>query len=113
MDERESGVSKVLYDYMLAAHKDQFGEATVKMRHYLQGLAEELTTRMELIPTLFAQSEDSPTTAMSVAVEEKWAEARRDSGSCRTPAGRTAPIRRWREVQIIRSGLIPTEKGWR
>lgn len=113
MDERHSDVSTVLYDYMLAAHKEQFGEASVKMRHYLQGLAGELTTRMALTRTLLAQSEDSPTTAMGVAVEEKWEEARRDSKTCRTPDGQPAPIRRWREVQIIRSGLLPTEKGWR
>lgn len=52
MDERQSGDSKVLYDYMLAAHKDQFGEPSVKMRHYLQGLAEELATRMGLTRTV-------------------------------------------------------------
>lgn len=113
MDQHHSEVAKVLYDYMLVAHKDQFGEASIKMRHYLQGLAGDLTTRMELTRTLLAQSEDSPTTAMNVSVEEKWEEERRDSRSYRTPTGRPAPIRRWREVQIIKSGLLPTEKGWR
>lgn len=113
MDEGQAGVSKVLYDYMLAAHKDQFGEASVKMRHYLQGLAGELATRMGLTRSLLAQSEDSATTVMSVPVEEKWDEARRDSQTYRTPDGRPTPIRRWREVQIIKSSLLPTEKGWR
>ena len=66
-----------------------------------------------LTRTILAQSEDSAITAMSVPVEEKWDEARRDSQTYRTPDNRPTPIRRWREVQIIKSGLLPTERGLR
>lgn len=83
------------------------------MRHYLHGLAAELTTRMGLQREVYAQPEDSPSTLMSVRVEQKWEEARRDSQVHRTPDGKPGFIRRWREVQILRSGLLPTEKACR
>ena len=83
------------------------------MRHYLQGQAAELTTRMGLRRELLAQSEDSPGTVMRVPVEDKWDEERRSRGHRRTADGNPWPVRRWREVQVIRSAMLPTEKGWR
>lgn len=109
----EEQTSKALYETMIAAHKDQFGEVSVKMRHYLRGLAGELTTRMGFTRELYTQAEDSPDTVMSVPVQDKWNQERRDRGTHRTPDGKPWPIRRWREVQIIQSAILPTEKNWR
>ena len=109
----EEQVSKVLYEVMIAAHKDQFGEMSVKMRHYLRGLAGELTTRMGFTRELYAQAEDSPDTVMSGPVEDTWDRERRERGTQRSPDGEPWPVRRWREVHIIQSELLPTEKSWR
>lgn len=109
----EEPVSKSLYEAMIAAHKDQFGEVSVNMRHYLRGLAGELTTRMGFTRELYAQAEDSPDTVTSAPVEAKWNQERRDRGAQRSPDGEPWPVRRWREVQIIQSTILPTEKEWR
>lgn len=112
MDEQQQ-ISKALYDYMLTAHTDHYGPPSVKMRHYLSGLSKELTTRMGLTRTLAAQAEDTPDTLMSVPVEQKWDEERRSRGNRRTADGHPWPMRKWREIQIITSALLPTDKTWR
>lgn len=113
MDEHQQAVARTIYDTMVAAHTDRFGAPSVKMRHYLHGQGAELTARMGLRRELLAQPEDSPETLMSVPVEERWDEERRSRGQHQTPEGKPWPVRRWREVQIIRSAPLPTEKDWR
>lgn len=113
MDEDQQAVARTLYDTMVAAHADRFGAPSVKMRHYLQGQAAELTARMGLRREPLAQPEDSPGTVMSAPVEDKWDEERRSRGQRRTADGKPWPARRWREMQVLRSALLPTEKGWR
>lgn len=60
MDEHQQAVARTVYDTMVTAHTERFGAPSVKMRHYLQGQAAELTTRMGLRRELLAQAEDSP-----------------------------------------------------
>lgn len=112
MDEQQQ-ISKVLYDYMLTAHTNHYGPPSLKLRHYLRGLSKELTSRMGLTRTLAAQAEDTSDTLMSVPVEQKWAEERRAPGNRRTADGHLWPVRKWREIQIITSALLPTDKNWR
>ena len=106
MDDEQQQVAKALYDQMLAAHLDHYGEASVKMRHYLRGLAESLTVRMGLQQELLAQSDDDRAgEARTGPVEKEWDRERRRKG--------IGPARKWREVRIIRSRFLETEKGWR
>lgn len=113
MCEQQQAVVKLLYDTMITAHTDQYGAPSVKMRHYLQGQAAELITRMGLRRELLAQAEDSSDTVMSAPVEAKWEEERRSRGQHRAADGQRRPVRRWREVQVLRSAMLPTDKGWR
>lgn len=107
----EEPAPKALYEAMITAHKDQFGEVSVRMRHYLRGLAGELTTRMGFTRELYAQAEDSPDTVTSAPVEAKWDQERRDRGAQRSPDGKPWPVRRWREVQIIQSASLPQRRS--
>lgn len=101
----QEAASKVLYDYMLAAHVKQFGAVSIQMRHYLMGQAEQLVDRLGMRRQLVSQSEDQPDSYHGAPVEDMWNTARRKAG--------VGPIRKWRELQIIYTAPLPTEKDWR
>lgn len=103
--------ARVIYEQMIAAHQDKFGAPSTTMRHYLQGLSVEISRRMGLTRELAAESEDGQ--LMSVPVEQQWEDERRARGERRTAEGQRWPVRQWREVQMLRTGWLPTEKTWR
>ncbi len=105
MTDQHREIVKVLYQHMIEAHTEHFGSVPVAQRHYLWGLAQQLVERLGLQRELYAQAEDSDDSAMAVPVEQMWDYERRNKG--------VGPVRRWREIQMLRSKYLPTQKGFR